>query len=134
MKTTFLSLAFFLLTASGVAFGQSTTISTNPKTKAGGDTSDVSNSTPGTGRSATTGDRKTASGTGHQKSDGASQPGRATGAGDRSTPGGDDGNGGTTGKTKLPGNQSQGTNKKAIQEGKTSIAKDRKPKSEAKKD
>jgi hypothetical protein len=133
MKTSILSAALLLLTVSGVAFAQSTTISTNPKSQTGTDTTRAANSTPGDASGSTTGQRKVSGGTGHQKPDAASQPGRATIAGDRSTPGGDNGNGGTQGKTKLPSNQSKGNNKAAIQEGNTTIGKDRTPKSASKK-
>ncbi|CAG5068168.1 hypothetical protein DYBT9623_00897 [Dyadobacter sp. CECT 9623] len=105
MKTAILSIAMFFLTATGAAFAQSTTQSTNPKQKATGDT--ASNSA-----GSIQGERRTTDGRGKENQGGpatATQAGRATGAGKRSEPGGKS-NGDATGKTKLPGNQNEATN------------------------
>lgn len=105
MKNSILTVALFLLTASGTVFAQSTTISTNPKQKTSSDT--------GSSAAPTQGERKTSDGSQAQAKDSpntATQAGRATAAGKRNEPGGTS-NGEATGKTKLPGNQGDAINK-----------------------
>jgi hypothetical protein len=95
MKTTILAAALFLTAASGAAFAQSTTISTNPKQKAEtGSTTDSSaaKNTPGTSSSNTTGERKTSDGAQHDNRGAATtatQPGRDSHGGSRVKPGGE---------------------------------------------
>ena len=84
MKKGIFITAMFLMTASGIAFAQSTTLSTNPKQKG---TSDTTATSP-----TASGERKTTDGGGHQNKETrntATQAGKATIAGSRSKPGGD---------------------------------------------
>lgn len=84
MKKVIFGTAFMLLTASGIAFSQSTTISTNPKQKAEADTASSAG--------ATQGERKTTDGANtpnKETSKTATQAGNANGTGSRVNPGGD---------------------------------------------
>ncbi|MCE6989650.1 hypothetical protein [Dyadobacter sp. CY323] len=89
MKKGIFITAMFLLTASGIAFSQATTISTNPRQKGTVDTTATSPTASG--------ERKTTDGGGHQNTETrktATQAGKATGAGVRNKPGGDSGESG----------------------------------------
>ncbi|KAA0991919.1 hypothetical protein [Dyadobacter aurulentus] len=122
MKNSILTVALFLLTASGAVFAQATTISTNPKQKTSADT--------GSSATATQGERKTSDGSQAQAKDSpntATQAGRATGAGKRSEPGGK-ANGEATDKTRLPGNQGEATSKSGNATGSQNTTPKAKPK------